>query len=347
MSAPAVPIGTSRHAAPVQDTGLFPKSLNTTPKGNVRKTSGGGISPASNTGSFRERSNSTKRSTPLRRVNTAQGCLMPLDRSPEEIPTAATHDEMRKISAPASFTKHAPSRSIMTARPRTVSLGDGRGGNFVLSSPPDERTIPEFSSPASTPTNYNRRSSSDNFPPPIDEGLMLSKKPYPSRSRPRSLAESPRLDDDVAADPLSQYNPNRIGSATVANRVVKTNPFFTESMGANEILPAIASQSNRLGRRNSAKKHSKTYENGMSTIHSDRSVDESMGEIMRVLTENNVDDIERKGNTVVARWNGVIFTCEVSALKTGKSTIRFSHLTGGDSQAYTDVCERLASNLLI
>eukprot|EP00118_Oscarella_pearsei_P004321 m.18291 g.18291 ORF g.18291 m.18291 type:complete len:802 (+) comp27635_c0_seq2:83-2488(+) len=347
-SAPAA----SRYVEPVSVIPAQPKSLNTTPQSQGKSIK---TSPPSDV-TFRERANTsgmTKRAS-LRRVKTAQGNLLSvLDSPPNKSPTILEKPvngaPTRRISAPiGSITKR------ISPRPRTVSLGDGRAV-FMLPSPSERETIPEFST---TPT-YHRRSQSDQYP--FDDGLKKAR----SRSQPQrpvSLADSLEVEDDQ----LTRYTPNRAGSATVANRVIKTNPFFgNEPTPAGETLPAIATctpasqqPAGRMARRNSASKHgyhyvrtSPSFDNeslNPLNLLSDRTVEEIITEIIRTLNEFHADEVEQKGeSTVVARWNGVIFSSEVAPTRNGKNIVRFSRLGGADVQKCKEICERLANNLRI
>lgn len=277
-----------------------------------------------------------------RRAQTAAGDIR---REMVETKTSSTTDERKAYSLPRGSRRISPPG--------------------VTISPPNELNY-------ELPFERRRRAYTDGrFPPALRRhdtyhGDFRRQGKYQKKTgpRPTSMIETAQTHDDYKV--LQQYQPNRAGSASIANRVIKTNPLFPD-LGPPVDLPAIALPVVPISARSRKHPNKPFYETPVSDRHStlptrsSRSVgdqcptyltdnvqrlsrdvptDTVVNEISRLLRSLRVEEIEQKGTSVTGRWNGVIFsTIVVSSTNTGHS-ISFSRLSG-DNYKYKEICDRV------
>lgn len=312
----------------------------------------------------------TSKHRELRRVKTAGGDLR---KEIVETKVSPTRDEGKSSTLPRSRRVSPPG----TTRSLTNEIDPLLQDEQLF-----ERRRPRTQSDANGRPRI-QNDASGRFPPPLrrwETDHSDIRRPSRSRSgsRPTSLIEADENHRDYQV--LQHYQPNRTGSANIANRVVKTNAFFTDvdsDLGSPVDLPAIAPPAVPTSARSRKSQTNKPFyetpigdRNGMVTsrpgssrrgsddcppfithniqISGDLPADAIVSEIIRVLTSLRVDDLEQKGtNTVVARWNGVIFSTEIMPTANNGHVIKFSRLSGGDMYKYKDICARVLGAISI
>ena len=305
----------------------------------------------------------------------------PLSRTPDIFPrrdkvqsSTSTQRSARRVQTAAGDIRREP---IETKIPSTKDERKPRDSRRVsppgvTRSPPNElKDEPLFERRRRAYTDGNAR-----FPPAMRRhetyhGDLRRPGKYRTGPRPKSMMEAAEFIEHEDYKVLHQYQPNRAGSASIANRVIKTNALFPETesdLGAPVDLPAIAPPTVQTSAR-SRKNHTNKpfYEtaafdrNGIlpsrSSAHHGSTGDEYLAdnlqrlpldlpaeaivsEIIRVHISLGVEDIEQRGTHVVGRWNGVIFSTNVVPNSRIGHFVKFSRLSG-DMFKYKEICDRV------